>query len=360
MSGEEKLSGIRVRIDSIDQQIQQLINDRARCAQEVAAVKMAAGESEDFYRPEREAQVLRQVYERNSGPLSSTEITRLFREIMSTCLALEYPLKTAYLGPEGTYTQQALLKHFGSSVETQALASIPDIFHAVECGDVQYGVVPVENSTAGTINHTLDMFMQSTLRICGEVDLRVQHSLLSNGDMVGLKQVYAHPQALAQCQQWLDRNLPDVKRVPMSSNAEAARCVINKRDSAAIAAESASLIYDLDVLSRSIEDEQSNTTRFLILGNKDIAASGKDKTSILVSLKNEPGALNNLLEPIARNNLSMTRIESRPSGQGMWDYVFFIDIEGHRNDERVASALKDLKARASLLKILGSYPLAVI
>jgi chorismate mutase/prephenate dehydratase len=358
MSSErDQLHAIRDRIDALDEQLQTLIAERARCAQQVAAVKQAFGDTSDFYRPEREAQILRRIKERNQGPLSDEDMARLFREIMSTCLALEQPLRIAFLGPEGTFTQAAALKHFGKSVHTIPLRAIDEVFREVEAGAADYGVVPVENSTEGVVNHTLDMFLQSPLKVCGEVELRIHHHLIGcMQDMDDIRCIYSHQQSLAQCREWLDLHLPKVERIAVRSNGEAARLARDEPGAAAIAGQCAADIYELPVVMPNIEDEPNNTTRFLIIGNRPTAPSGHDKTALLVSSYNRPGALYRLLEPISRNGLSMTRIESRPSRRGMWDYVFFIDVMGHQDDEPVANTLAELAQEASLLKVLGSYP----
>jgi len=357
----EKLNAIRERIDAIDEEIQNLINARAEAAAEVARIKQEGDGDTVFYRPEREAQVLRMVKERNRGPLDAEEMARLFREIMSACLALEYPLNIAFLGPEGTFTQAAALKHFGHSVTTTPLGSISDVFQEVEAGNCQYGVVPVENSTEGVISHTLDMFFSSPLQICGEVTLRIHHNLLSNANSLDeLKTVYSHQQSLAQCRSWLDRHLPNVKRIAVGSNAEAAAMAREDAGSAAIASETAGEIYNLSVLAHNIEDEPGNTTRFLIIGNQQVPPSGEDKTSLLISTRNEAGGLHRLLEPLAEHGVSMTRIESRPSRRGVWDYVFFIDVDGHKDETHVRQALAALEKQAGMYKVLGSYPKAVL
>jgi len=357
----DRLDEIRQRIDAVDAEIQQLISERAALAQEVAQIKQAeqAGEEVVFYRPEREAQVLRKVLERNQGPLPGEEMARLFREIMSACLALEQPLSVAFLGPEGTFTQAAALKHFGHSVRTCPLAAIDEVFREVEAGSAHFGVVPVENSTEGVINHTLDMFMRSSLTICGEVELRIHHHLIGR-DRHNIKKIYSHQQSLAQCREWLDAHLPEVERVAVSSNAEAVRRAASEEGSAAIAGETAAEIYDLPVLEAKIEDNPDNTTRFLVIGTQHVPPSGDDKTSLLVSTPNRPGALYRLLSPFERNGISMSRIESRPSRLANWEYVFFIDINGHVQDEAVARALETLKTDSPMFKVLGSYPKAVL
>lgn len=356
----DKLSQLRERIDQLDEKIQSLLTERAKIAQEVAASKTQSQDS-NFYRAEREAQVLRRVMERNQGPLSDEEIARLFREIMSACLALEQVMTIAFLGPEGTFTQAAALKQFGHSVQTLPLATIGDVFREVESGNASYGVVPVENSTEGVVNHTLDQFMTSPLHICGEVELRIHHYLL--GNMTDIKQakiIYSHRQSLAQCREWLETSLPGIELRDVSSNAEAARLAAKDSSALAIASDAAAEIYGLNVLARNIEDEPDNTTRFLVIGKRATPPSGRDKTSLLVSTSNKPGALYRTLEPLVKHKISMTRIESRPSRRGMWDYVFFIDCEGHREDAHVAAALAELEQETSFLKILGSYPRSVL
>jgi len=357
---EDKLKAVRDRIDALDEQIQALINERAACAQAVAALKNG-GDAASFYRPEREAKILRKILARNSGPLSGEEMARLFREIMSACLALEQPLCIAYLGPEGTFTQAAALKHFGHSVNTDSHLTIDEVFREVEAGACHYGVVPVENSTEGVITHTLDMFLNSPLTITGEVQLRVHHNLLSTlDDLSAVRRVYSHQQSLAQCRGWLDEHLAGIERIAVSSNAEAARLAEQDKEAAAIASLEAANIYGLRVLVANIEDEPDNTTRFLVIGRDPVPPSGKDKTSLLLSASNKPGALYSLLSPLAQHGISMTRIESRPSRRGVWEYVFFVDIEGHAADTRVAQALDELRAEAAMLKVLGSYPRAIL
>jgi len=358
--GEDKIKAIRERIDGLDEQIQALISARALCAKEVAELKNGIPAA-SFYRPEREAEVLRKVIARNQGPLSGEEMARLFREIMSACLAIEQPMRVAYLGPEGTFTQAAALKHFGHAVATVPHAAIDEVFRDVEAAACHYGVVPVENSTEGVVSHTLDRFLNSPLKIVGEVELRVHHNLLGKAeDMAAVRRVYAHQQALAQCREWLDEHLAGVERIAVSSNAEAARRVAGEADAVAIASREAADIYQLRVLAGNIEDEPDNTTRFLVIGREAVAPSGRDKTSLLISAPNRPGALFDLLAPLAEHGISMTRIESRPSRRGMWEYVFFVDIEGHGADPKVAQALEALAGTAAMLKVLGSYPRAIL
>jgi chorismate mutase/prephenate dehydratase len=361
MSNEDDLKKIREHIDRLDEQIQMQINERAAYAEQVARIKKTSNDDAIFYRPEREAEVLRRIKQRNQGPLSGEEMARVFREIMSACLALEHPMKIAFLGPEGTYTQAAALKHFGHSVITIPMATIEEVFREVEAGASHYGVVPVENSTEGVISHTLDRFISSPLKVCGEIELRIHHCLMSNVDAIDeVKKVFAHQQSFGQCREWLDANMPNAERIPVSSNAEAARIVNDNVASAAIASESAAQLYDLQIIEKNIEDMPDNTTRFLVIGQVDTPPSGIDKISLLLSAKNKPGALFSLLKPLAKHKISMTRIESRPSHQGMWDYIFFIDIEGHADNKDIAKALNDLEAEAAMFRILGSYPQAVL
>jgi chorismate mutase/prephenate dehydratase len=358
-----ELGKIRARIDEVDTALQELLSERALLAQKVGISKHADGRTVDFYRPEREAEVLRAAIARNKGPLRDEEILRLFREIMSACLAQQEPLKVAFLGPEGTFTQQAVFKQFGHSVRALALPTIEDVFHEVEAGAADFGVVPIENSTEGTVTHTLDRFLLSPLNICGEVELRIHQYLMGRmKSLENVQRICSHQQSLAQCRQWLDENLPQVERIAVSSNAEGARRARDEQGTAAIAPQAAAEVYGLEVLVAEIEDRPDNTTRFLVVGNKTFQPSGQDKTTLLVSQRktDAPGALYLLLEPLAKNAISMTRIESRPSRRGKWDYVFFIDIEGHAQDDAVARALADLKRRASLFRVLGSYPRAIL
>ena len=359
-----ELGSIRDRIDDIDRRIHDLLNERAQFAQQVGRSKRSEGLSTaDFYKPEREAQILRKALERNKGPLRNVEIARLFREIMSACLAQQEPLKVAFLGPEGTFSQQAVLKHFGHSVRALPLTSIGEVFEEVQAGHADFGMVPIENSTEGTVNNTLDMFLTSPLKICGEVELRIHQHVM--GRMHGLEKIVrvcSHQQSLAQCRQWLDEYLPNAERVPVSSNAEAARRARDEDGTAAIAGQAAAEVYGLNVIVPEIEDAPDNTTRFLVIGRKLFSASGNDKTTLLVSAGDtqSPGALHRLLGPLAEYGISMTRIESRPSRRRKWDYVFFIDVVGHADQHPLSTALEELKKQSSLFRVLGSYPSAVL
>jgi chorismate mutase/prephenate dehydratase len=356
------LGEARQRIDGIDRQIQELIAERAGWAQQVGKAKGPLRAAVDYYRPERESQVLRMVIDRNHGPLADEVLVRVFREIMSACLAQQEPLKVGYLGPEGTFSEQAMGKHFGHSAHGLPLASIEEVFQEIEAGHADFGVVPVENSGQGTIQVTLDMFLTSNLKICGEVELRVRQYLLSrSGHIEDIERVYSHPQSFAQTKAWLRSNLPKAEKIAVSSNAEAARRARNADDAAAIAGEAAGHVYGLKkVVVSPIEDRDDNTTRFLVLGRQIFPSSGHDRTSVLVSIKDQPGALFNVLSPFARHGVSMSRIESRPSHHAKWEYAFFIDLAGHIEDEPMKKALAELKAHAAQIKILGSYPVAVL
>ncbi|MFC4727958.1 prephenate dehydratase [Coralloluteibacterium thermophilus] len=355
------LAQVRERIDAIDRQIQALIAERAQYALQVGKAKGKLAAAVDYYRPEREAQVLRMVVDRNEGPLSDEVLVHVFREIMSACLAQQEPLKIGYLGPEGTFSQQAVLKHFGRSAHGLPLASIEEVFQEVENGNADFGVVPVENSGQGTIQVTLDMFLTSSLKICGETELRVHQFLLSrSGRIEDIERIYAHPQSFAQTAGWLRANLPKVEKIPVSSNAEGARRARNADDAAAIAGESAGHVYGLKkVITRPIQDDADNTTRFLVIGRQIFPASGHDRTSVLVFIRDKPGALFDVLSPFARHGISMNRIESRPSHQAKWEYGFFIDLAGHVEEPAMKAALAELEGHSAQIKVLGSYPVAV-
>ena len=359
----DALAQLREKIDAIDADIAKLISARAKCAQEVANVKKANGENTThYYRPEREAQVLRKVMAVNAGPLTNEEMARLFREIMSACLALEHPVRAAFLGPEGTFTQQAVLKHFGHSAVCVPMATIDDVFREVEAGSVEFGVVPVENSSEGVVNHTLDSFFDSQLKICGEVALRIHHNLLVSDitKVDSITRIYSHSQSLAQCRKWLDAHYPKAERIPVNSNADAAKRIKGEWNAAAIAGEMAAGLYDLKVHAEKIEDRPDNSTRFLIIGSQEVPPSGDDKTSLIISMRNEPGALYDLLEPFRTHRVNLTNLETRPSKTGTWNYTFYIDLKGHQNDEPVKAAMLEVGKRASDLKVLGSYPRAVL
>jgi chorismate mutase/prephenate dehydratase len=356
------LDQFRSQIDEVDQQIHHLLNVRAKLAEGVAKAKFAVEANPVFYRPEREAQVLRNVMARNQGPLSGEVVARIFREIMSACLALEAPQTIAFLGPLGTFTQAAALKHFGHQAVSKPLATIDDVFREVEAGSAHYGVVPVENSSEGVVNHTLDCFMASNLHVIGEVELRIHHQFMvsPNTKKESISKIYAHQQALAQCRKWLDAHYPNVERVALSSNAEAAKRIKSEWHSAAIAGEIAAELYDLTILHENIEDNPDNTTRFLIIGREAVPASGQDKTSLLIAAHDKAGALIEILAPFAKHGISLTSIETRPAWPEKWAYVFFIDLNGHVTDNHVSAALAEIRPLVKELRVLGSYPKAVL
>jgi chorismate mutase/prephenate dehydratase len=359
-SNETTLGEVRQKIDALDAQIQALISDRARLAWALRQSKGQLDNAVDYYRPEREAQVLRAVLERNQGPISDAEMLRLFREIMSVCLAQQEPLKIAYLGPEGTFTQQAVYLHFGHSVQALGVASIDDVFMQVETTEADFGVVPVENSSQGIVSHTLDRFVDSDLKVCGEIEMAIHHNLLSQSKtLAGIERVYSHQQSLSQCKNWIRQHLPAAESIAVSSNAEAARRVRNSPDAAAISSQSAADIYAVPILFARIEDRPDNATRFLVIGRQLLMPSGDDKTTLLLAGEAVSGDLHALLTPLARHSLNMTRIESRPSSAGSWRYVFYIDVEGHADTEPLKTAIGEMQNLTSLTRILGSYPKAV-
>lgn len=357
-SEQEELAKLRERIDALDGDVLRLLSERAQLAHRIGEIKHG-----NIYRPEREAQVLRRIAGINPGPLPEGAVRQIFREIMSACLALEQPLRIAYFGPAGTFTESAAKKHFGSAPSFAPYLTIDDVFRAVESGNADYGVVPVENSTEGAIGRTLDLLLTSPLMICGEVGLRIHQNLLSKAESTaGLIRLYSHAQSLAQCHEWLNKNLPSLPRVPVASNAEAARLAAEDAGACAIAGEAAARLYELNILAASIEDDPNNTTRFLVLSGHDAGPSGNDKTSIVCSAQNRPGAVHDLLTPLKTHGVSMSKFESRPArglGGSRWEYVFYIDLEGHRQDAALARALDDLRGQVGFLKELGSYPKAV-
>lgn len=367
MSNEEQqLAVIRDQIDAIDKQIQHLLNERAKCAMRVAEVKLAARKDPNepvlFYRPEREAQVLRAVMERNEGPLPAERVATIIRETMSACLALEETLNIGYLGPKGTFTQAAAVKHFGHAAMTLPFVSIDKIFQAVERGECRYGVVPIENSTEGAVNHTLDCLSASSLRICGEVELPINLNVVvaKGSDESKLSRICAHQQALAQSRQWLDTHFPKLERVAVSSNGEAVSMAEQDDSIAAIAGDIALDLYQVKALYSHIEDKINNSTRFIIIGDADVPASGTDRTCLMISARNESGTLLNVLEPFAAKGISLTRLISRPSHTENWAYVFFTEFEGHVSDEAISTVLEQLRNNHFTIKHLGSYPAAVI
>ncbi len=352
---DDKLKPLRDQIDAIDAQLISLLNQRAGVAQQVGHIK--AETNAPVFRPEREAQVLARVAERNHGPLASSDLQSIFREVMSACRALEKRITVAYLGPAGTYSEQAVWQQFGQAVEGLPCVSIDEIFRSVEAGTAEFGVVPVENSTEGTVNRTLDLLMRTTLSISGEVALPVQHSLMTlTGTMDSVTRICAHSQALAQCQAWLNEHYPQLERRAVASNGEAARMASEEPGVAAIAGDMAARRYSLAIAHAHIQDDPHNRTRFFVVGTLQPGPSGRDQTSLLLSVPNKSGAVYELLAPLARHGVSMTRFESRPARTGRWEYFFFVDIEGHAHDAKVAEALAELQTQAAFFKVLGSYP----
>ncbi len=360
---DEKLHKVRSRIDGIDDQILELLNERATCAKEVAKLKIDTAEREPtaFYQPDRESLMLSRLREVNEGPLSNAQVEQLFNEIISCCLSLEQPLTIGYLGPRGTYTESAAVKQFGHFAVTRSYSSIDEVFREVASGTCQYGVVPVENSTEGMVNHTLDCLIENDVKICAEVELPIHHALVLRRDTepTSVKRIYSHEQSLAQCRKWLDGNYRDVERIAVASNAEAARLVSGRRDSAAIAGILAAEQYNLRVLHRNIEDQSDNTTRFLVLGMQSVGATGNDKTSVLVMASDQPGALFNVLGPFQKHDVNLSRIETRPSNRSTWSYVFFIDFDGHVSQTVTQTVLQEIRDVAIDVRSLGSYPKAL-
>ena len=347
----------RAEIDALDEKIAALLNARATRAAAIGKLKANGG----AYRPEREAEVLRRIAGANRGPLANEALVRLFTEIISACRSLEEPLSVAYLGPQGTFSEMALAKQFGAAVAAQPCGSIDEVFRAAETGAAHYAVVPVENSTDGAIGRTLDLLLATPLKICAEVVLRVQQNLLAKGaSMKGIRKVYSHPQSLAQCHGWLAQHLPGAQRVPQASNAEAARMAAKEKSAAAIGPEIAAERYKLKVLARAIEDDPRNRTRFLVLGSHDAAPSGKDRTSLVMTTHNRPGSLHELIASFSTHGVNMSRLESRPARTGQWEYYFYIDLEGHQQDEKLAKAVAELRDKAPFVKVFGSYPAAVL
>ncbi|HAT33507.1 MAG TPA: chorismate mutase [Janthinobacterium sp.] len=354
----DKLKPLREQIDAIDAQILDLLSRRARLAQEVGHVK--AETMAPVFRPEREAQVLRGVAERNPGPMGDGEVQTIFREIMSACRSLEKRVTVAYLGPVGTFTEQAVYQHFGSAVEAVPCASLDEVFRAAEAGTADFGVAPIENSSEGAVNRTLDLLLQTSLTISGEVAIQVHHSLMTkSGTMDGVRVICAHAQALAQCQAWLNTHYPNVERRAVASNAEAARMAGEQPEVAAIASEMAGQRYQLGVVQAHVQDDAHNRTRFAVVGHLQTTPSGIDQTSLVLAVPNKAGAVYQLLAPLAKHGVSMTRFESRPARMGSWEYYFYVDVEGHAQDAAVAQALAELKNNAAFFKVLGSYPVSL-
>jgi len=349
----KKIDKLRKNIDEIDKRLLGLISNRGMYAKEIGLLK----DDGIVYKPEREAQVISKLIKENKGPLSNDSVTNIYKSIISNCRALEKKLTISFLGPSGTFSEEATIKHFGENVKSIPTNSIDEVFNNVQSSKVHYGVVPIENSTEGGISRTLDLLLMKDLKICGEITLPIHHCLISKSkDLKKIKSIYAHGQSLAQCHDWVANNLPNAEKITVLSNAEGAKIASKEKHSAAIASERAASIFKLNILQSHIEDEPNNTTRFLILSDQEIAPSGNDKTSIVVTTKNKPGAIVDLIQPFASRRVSLTKLESRPSKIGMWEYVFFIDVEGHKNNPKVKLSLADLEKKSSFMKFLGSYP----
>ncbi|MDH4227389.1 MAG: prephenate dehydratase [Deltaproteobacteria bacterium] len=355
MKNSGKLKQLRKRIDSLDVELVKLLNKRASIAVEVGKTKLA--ESKEFYVPEREREVLNKVSALSKGPLNAKLIKNIYREIMSATLSVEKPLKIAFLGPLGTFTHQAAMQHFGLSGSLNPKKDISEVFDAVDRGMADYGVVPVESSAEGAVTHTLDLFVTSTLKICAEVMVEISMSLLNkSGKMEKIAKVCSHPHGLAQCSKWLKTHMPNVSTMDVSSTAMAAEMASMDSSIAAISSEAAAKIYDLKAVERKIEDNPNNITRFLVISKKEAKKTGHDKTSVLFAIKDAPGALFKMLGAFARRNINLTKIESRPLRTKAWQYVFFVDIDGHATDKKIKDAIHDVSELSSFIKVLGSYP----
>jgi chorismate mutase/prephenate dehydratase len=354
---EQQLLPLRKRIDTLDEQILELLNERARTAQAVGHVKEAFDVDGPVLKPEREAMVIRRLQALNAGPFTPQAVDAVWTQIISTCRGLERVLSVAYLGPQGSFSEQAALEHFGHAVARISCESFDEVFRAVEAGQADVGIVPVENSTEGAVNRTLDLLLNSPLKVLGERSIKIHHNLLSQtGSLDGVTRVMAHPQALAQCQAWLTRHCPGLSRDAASSNAEAARIASTDPTVAAIAGLTAASAWNLQVIASGIQDDPQNQTRFLAVGNIETLPTGDDKTSVILAVPNRPGAVYDMLAPLAKNGVSMTRLESRPARTGQWEYYFYVDVLGHRNEPAVEQALAELKKQVAFFKVLGSYP----
>jgi chorismate mutase/prephenate dehydratase len=350
----DELGSLREQIDALDEQVLVLINQRARLAQAIGHLKNGI-----VYKPEREAQVVSRLQGHNGGPLPAESVAVVFKEIMSACRALEQRLTIAYLGPQGTFSESAAVKHFGHAIAGLPCASIDEVFSAVERGEAHYGVAPVENSSEGAVSRTLDLMLGTSLKICGEVMLRVRQCLMrKSGSLDGIAVVYSHAQSLAQCHEWLNQHLPGVAREAVASNGEAARLAALDAKAAAVGGELAAEHHGLAIIARDIEDDANNTTRFLVLGREVVAPSGRDKTSLALSTTNQPGALLGILQPFAEAGISLAKLESRPARNGNWEYVFYVDIEGHIGNPVVQQVLARLGGHCTFMKVLGAYPVA--
>ncbi len=351
-----ELEKIRRKIDLLDRKIVQLLNSRAQLSLKIGRLKAKANKS--AYSPGRESAVYEKVTAQNAGPLSGESLQAVYREIMSGCMALEKPLKIAYMGPPASFSNLAAMKKFGSSVKYVPVDSIIDVFAEVEHGRSDYGVVPIENSIEGAINYTLDMFMESDLKICSEISLEISHNLLAKCPMGKIRKIYSNPNVIGQCRMWLEANLPGVEIVEVTSTTKAAELAVKEKHAASIGSSLAAKCYGLNILAASIEDMQHNMTRFLVIGKVESKPTGKDKTSVMFSVKDRVGALHDMLVPFRKQKINLTKIESRPSKRKVWEYCFFVDMEGHHDDKNVRKAIEELQDVCTNFKILGSYPVS--
>ncbi len=351
----DKIQELRKKIDGIDEKLLDLLNERARIVIEIGNIKKTG--KMEFHSPSREREIIERLTARNKGPLPQDTLKAVFREIMSSSLSLERPLKIAYLGPRATFTHMAGMQQFGLAAQYVPVENIKDVFSEVERGRADYGVVPIENTTSGAVNYTLDMFIDSDLKIAAEIMLEVsQHLMNKSGKLEDIKKIYTISPAAAQCRQWLEKNLPGVPVLDASSTAAAAEMAVDDLTAGAIASEMAAVLYGLQIAGKKIEDNASNITRFLVIAPKSPGKTGRDKTSIMFSIKDKVGALYSMLSPFAESGINLNRLDARPSGRKVWDYVFFLDMEGHIEDEKVARAIESLRKDSLFLKVLGSYP----
>lgn len=354
---KNRLKGLRDQIDAVDSRVLDALNERAKLVLEVGKVKSASGGA--FYVPNREEELLRRLEEKNPGPFPTSAVRAVWKEIVSASLSLEHPMSVAYLGPEATFTHEACRKQFGLSSDLRPVRTIAEVFDVVEKGKAQYGVIPIENTTEGSVSYTLDMFLLSDLKIVGEVYLRISHTLFNlSGLREDVARIYSHPQGLAQCRRWLEANFPEVPVFDSSSTAQAAKIASEDAQAAAVCGEIAGSLYGLKEVESRIEDNASNYTRFLVIGREIPGRSGRDKTSILFAVKDTAGALYKMLQPFQENGVNLTKIESRPMKRKAWEYVFFVDCEGHVSDEPIRRALDGLEKECQFFRVLGAYPKA--
>ncbi|MFC1645656.1 prephenate dehydratase [Candidatus Omnitrophota bacterium] len=349
-----KIKNRRNEIDSLDKKIVRFLNERAKVSKKIGLIKRKLNKS--IYAPDREKEIIKNIKKINKGPINNESLSSIYREIMSSSFSLEKPLTIAYLGPKATFTNLAALHKFGPKVSYNACESITEVFLDVERGNSDYGVVPIENSIEGAVTHTLDMFMDSDLKICSEIILDISHNLLGNCGIERIKKVYSNPQVFGQCRIWLQVNLPRAELMEVSSTTKAAQIASKVKNSACIASTLAAKEYNLKIIAKEIEDSPHNITRFLVISQNDVPATKDDKTSIVFSIKDKVGALHDMLIPFKKNKINLTKIESRPSKKKAWDYYFYLDLSGHQTEPKVKKALKELEAKCKFIKILGSYP----